>query len=366
MPIGGVMEKKMIEPILERAHEPNVLDRLSGLCEERGLGVLAQRLVGLSELVSGDLALLESELLQLRVQERLTERAGNYLLGRGGKRIRPLCVVLAARVGGGFDRAALDLAVAVELVHNATLLHDDVIDVAPTRRGQPTAWTEFGNAASIFAGDWLLIEALQRVQRAGVDGVLDRLLDTIASMIRAESLQLENRGRLDTDRELYMEIAEGKSATLFQWAMFAGASASGLAPAGSRALERYGVHVGVAFQLIDDLLDLTGEQRDTGKVLFTDLREGKMTYPVIVARELCPALDPLLHEVVSLELEAKVPREVGREIQRLLHASGAVEESRRLASERIHMAVAELAHVPGGEAATALGMVAEAIVHRSH
>jgi octaprenyl-diphosphate synthase len=364
--MGGMMEKKMIEPILRRAQEPNVLDRLSGLCEERGLGVLARRLVGLSELVAGDLALLEDELDQVRADERLTERAGSYLLERGGKRIRPLCVALASRVGAGFARPALDLAVAVELVHNATLLHDDVIDVAPTRRGKATAWTEFGNAASIFAGDWLLIEALQRVQRAGIDGALDRLLDTIARMIRAESLQLENRGRLETDRNLYMEIAQGKSATLFQWAMFAGACAGGLGPGASRALERYGSHVGVAFQVIDDLLDLTGEVEDTGKALFTDLREGKMTYPVILARELCPELDPLLREVVALELAAEVPASMGREIQRLLHASGAVEQSRALASERVRSAVAELAHVPPGEATTALGMVAEAIVHRSH
>jgi octaprenyl-diphosphate synthase len=204
------------------------------------------------------------------------------------------------------------------------------------------------------------------VHRCSVDGALERLLDTIAGMIRAESLQLENRGRLDTGRELYLEIAEGKSATLFQWAMFAGGRAGGLDLIACRALERYGADVGIAFQVIDDLLDLTGEPVETGKSLFTDLREGKMTYPVILARERCPQLDPLLRQVVELESEAALPIAVCEEIQRLLGACGAVEDSRELARERVTSAVRHLASVPMNDATAALSMVAQAIVHRSH
>ncbi len=267
-----------------------VLVRLRDLCVDGGLSDLASTIEDLVGFVRDDLAAVEEDLAALPLGDTLVGDAGVGLVHLGGKRLRPLCVVLASRVGGTPAPAVHDLAVAAELVHNATLLHDDVVDNADRRRGRPTARVELGNAASIFAGDYLLIEALQRVQRADVPGVMDGLLATIAEMIRAESLQLENRGRLDTSAELYFEVARGKSAALFRWALGAGAMTGGASPEVCAALEAYGESVGVAFQLIDDLLDLVGHHSNTGKTLFSDLSEGKVTYPLITVLDREPKL----------------------------------------------------------------------------
>ncbi|HVS14513.1 MAG TPA: polyprenyl synthetase family protein [Thermoanaerobaculia bacterium] len=354
----------MLSELVKDAETDDVLMRLRELCAARGLDGLARGLAELGELVTADMQQLEGELLQVRSDRRLAERAASHLLATGGKRVRPLCVALASRVGSGFDPVALDLAVAVELVHHATLLHDDVVDLATARRGQPAARVEFGNAASIFAGDWLLIEALRRVQRSAVPGVLEALLDTIAEMIRAESLQLELRGRLDTSRASYFAIAEGKSATLFRWAMYAGGRAGGLDAEHCAALERFGAHLGVAFQVIDDLLDLAGRPEETGKALFTDLREGKMTFPVIVGLERRPALAPLLQKVIDGGAAPPVP--LASAIRELLEQSGALEESRSYASERVDRAREALRALPKSEATAALAMVADSTVRRTH
>jgi octaprenyl-diphosphate synthase len=354
----------MLSELVKTADVPDVLVRLRELCTARGLDGLASSLSDLGELVAADMGQLEEELLLVRSERRLSERAAAHLLETGGKRVRPLCVALSSRVGSGFSPAALDLAVAVELVHHATLLHDDVVDLAPARRGRPAARLEFGNAASIFAGDWLLIEALRRVRRSGVDEALDSLIETIAAMIDAESLQLELRGRLDTDRVSYFEIAEGKSATLFRWAMGAGGRAGGLGPEHCSALEEFGNHLGLAFQVIDDLLDLTGKSKETGKALFTDLREGKMTYPVIVALERRPELGSLLQSVIDGGETPELPLVAA--IRDLLHLSGAIEESRACAADRVERARGALRRLPKSEATAALAMVAESTVRRTH
>ena len=149
-----------------------------------------------------------------------------------------------------------------------------MVDVGERRRGEPTARVVYGNAASIFAGDWLLVAALRRIAAAGVEGVLDRMLAVIDEMIVAESIQLERRGNVAGAREDYFAIVEGKTAALFRWAMIAGARSAGLPPAAEAALERFGLHLGVAFQAVDDELDYAD---GTGKDPLADLREGKVS-----------------------------------------------------------------------------------------
>ena len=358
----------MLSEIVETTSAPDVMERLRILCSERGLETLADRLAELALLVTEDMTQLEAELEQIQSDASLASRAGSQLIGLGGKRLRPLCVALASRVGTGFSPQVLDLAVSVELVHNATLLHDDVIDLAPTRRGAPAARLQFGNAASIFAGDWLLIEALRRVHSAAVPGTFETLLETIDEMIRAESLQLEKRGCLDADRALYFEIAEGKSATLFRWAMLAGARAGGLDEAQTSALMSFGADMGIAFQVIDDLLDFAGDSQATGKALFTDLSEGKLTYPVIVGMERDPELRSVLVRLVE-HSEPEAARNGGALADRTfvvksLEASGALDECRAFAHARVERARSSLSTLPESEAVTALAMVADSIVYR--
>lgn len=352
-------------PLAAAATAPNraLLEQLGGVAERRGLASLADRLRALGELVAGDLAACEIDLADLPRGANVVERAASHLIDLGGKRLRPVCVALAARTGSGFSDEARALAVAVELVHNATLLHDDVIDLGELRRGAATARAVYGNAASIFAGDWLLVEALRRVRRASVGGTLDRLLAVIEEMIYAESEQLEARGRLLTDRAAWFRVVEGKTASLFRWALYAGGRAGGLPEEQCRALEGFGAHLGVAFQAVDDLLDLTGNAHSTGKALFTDLREGKMTFPLIVALEREPALGPLLESAIDDGGE-RTPADTVAALMAALERTGAVEECRALARARAAQAVGCLAALPPSPARAALETVAEATVGR--
>jgi octaprenyl-diphosphate synthase len=346
--------------------EGQVLTRLSSICGSRGLDRLGSRLAALGELVADDMVSLEADVARLDAGDDVVGCSAAHLISQPGKRLRPMCVALAARVGKGLDARSRELAIAVELVHSATLLHDDVIDVGDVRRGAAAARTVWGNAASIFAGDWLLVEALRRVRRAGVAGTLDRLLEVVDEMIRAEAVQLERRGRVDTSRDGWLRVVSGKTAALFRWAMFAGARAGGLSDRECGALEAYGTELGIAFQAVDDLLDLTGDASVTGKALFTDLREGKMTWPLIVAAERDPAVRDELARIVALPpgLESAAGRESRERVLAALETTGAVRDCMELARARAACAVAELAVLPGGPAVDALATVAEAAVAR--
>ncbi|MEM8930431.1 MAG: polyprenyl synthetase family protein [Acidobacteriota bacterium] len=342
-----------------------MLERLETICVDQGLSGLAGRLDDMIGFLGTDLAALEAELASIpRHRERVVGRAADRLLDLGGKRLRPLCLALAARIGGEVDQRVLDLAVAIELVHSATLLHDDVVDGADVRRGAATARAVYGNAASIFAGDWLLIEALRRVRRAEIPGLLEGLFDVIEEMIFAESLQLENRGRLSMNRETYFRVAEGKTASVFRWALIAGGRAVDLDDAWVTALGDYGQHLGVTFQAVDDLLDLTGESTATGKELFTDLREGKMTLPLILALERRPELRAVIEQIVALPIEAELPPGLAMTVIGHLRETQAVEDTRVIAHERSARAVSALDIVPPSPARHALATVAEAIVDR--
>ena len=338
-----------------------LLARLGDVCGERGLGGLAARLRALGEGVAGDMSATEAALAALPRGAGLVARSATHLLDLGGKRLRPLCVALAARVGRGFDAAARELAVAVELTHTATLLHDDVVDLGVMRRNVATARVVYGNAASIFAGDWLLVEALRRVRRSEVPGALDRLLAVIEEMIFAESLQLESRGRLAAGRAEWLAVVEGKTAALFRWAMWAGGRAGGLGERECAALEAYGRHLGVAFQVIDDVLDFAGDPAVTGKALLADLGEGKLTYPLIVALERQPSLAKVLTEVLAA---GEADAAAGAEVVAVLRATGAIEAARTLAEDSAREAVGCLGVLPAGRARGDLETIAVATVNR--
>lgn len=343
-----------------------VIDRLAGISGVRGASDLRQRLANLARFVRADLVDFEAELATIPRGARVVQHAAHHLLDLGGKHLRPLCVALTSRFGEGFTPRARSLAVAVELVHTATLLHDDVVDVAERRRGKPTSAMVYGNAASIFAGDWLLVAALRRIGSAGVDGVLDRMLAVIDEMILAESIQLERRGRIVADRGEYFRIVEGKTAALFRWAMLAGARCAELDAAGEAALERYGNHLGVAFQAVDDELDFAGfagteTNAETGKDPLVDLREGKMTFPLIVALERQSALHARMEAVLSDENPSTA------ELTSIAHAvrgTGALAATRELAEEHVRLALDALSVLPAGNARESLETVALASLER--
>ncbi|MDA8020260.1 MAG: polyprenyl synthetase family protein [Thermoanaerobaculia bacterium] len=342
----------------------NLLERLEGICADRGLANLADRLDDMVRFVATDMASFENEFSQFPRRPQLVGQSASHLLDLGGKRLRPLCLSLAARAGHGFGPRVLDLAIAVELVHAATLLHDDVVDMSDARRGAPTARSIFGNAASIFAGDWLLVEALRRVRRAEFPGLLESLFDTIEEMIFAESVQLENRGRLDMGREAYFQVVEGKTASVFRWAMDAGAAAGGLDEEQRAALAHYGVHLGITFQAVDDLLDLTGDPEKTGKLLFTDLGEGKMTLPLIFALERDDELAAKVEEFLERSRDGRSAAPAAQRVVDSLRRTGAVTDCLALARDHSRRAVEYLGRIPDGRARRSLETVAEAIVDR--
>ena len=341
-----------------------VISQLGEVCSDRGLDDLARRLAELQAWIAADMARFEDDLAAVERGASVVHRSAHHLLDLGGKHLRPMCVALAARLGDGFGPAARQLAVAVELIHSATLLHDDVIDLGETRGGAQAARLVYGNAASIFAGDWLLVQALQRVRRAGLPGLLDRSLTTIDEMIRAEAVQLANRGQVNANRAAYFHVVEGKTAALFRWAMVAGGSAGGLDDEACSALERFGLHLGVAFQTVDDLLDYAGNTALTGKALFTDLREGKMTYPLILAVERDPTLVPVLERLLAVPETDPPPDALHRRVLDALVATGSMDDCLQLAQNRAAEAVACLSGLPPGAGRDALVTVAQATVHR--
>jgi octaprenyl-diphosphate synthase len=336
-----------------------VLDRLAHVSTARGAPSLGDRLATLDRWVRADLAAFETELALIPRGARMVHAAAHHLLDLRGKHLRPLCVALASRFGDGFTDPARALAVAVELVHSATLLHDDVVDVAERRRGEPAACVVYGNAASIFAGDWLLVAALRRIAAAGVDGLLDRMLAVIDEMIAAESIQLERRGNVTGGRDDYFAIVEGKTAALFRWAMIAGARVARLPAAAEAALERFGLHLGVAFQAVDDELDYAD---GTGKDPLADLREGKITYPLVIALERDPALNGRL---VALLAEPAPRRDELLAIAAAVRATGALATTRELAEEHVERALEVLEELPAGAPRDALVTVALASLERT-
>lgn len=348
------------------------LERLAHVSASRGATPLAERLASLDKFVRDDLVELDRELQTIPRGARVIQQAAHHLLDLRGKMLRPVCVALTSKFGAGFTAEARSLAMAVELVHSATLLHDDVVDLAERRRGQPTAATVYGNAASIFAGDWLLVAALRKISATGVAGLVDKMLTVIDEMIMAESVQLERRGKLVGDAEAeYFKIVEGKTAALFRWAMVAGARVAGLPASGELALERYGLHLGVAFQAVDDELDFgsaavvdhkssaspAGES--TGKDPLADLREGKITYPMVVALDREPSLKSRLEACLQHENADELAA-----VAKVVRACGALQATRKLAEDHVKKGLAALDELPAGAARDALTTVALASLER--
>lgn len=325
---------------------------------------LSSRLDELREWLSADLAAIERDLDAVSGGDKrdLAEQAAAHLLGQRGKRIRPICALLGARFAGAHeDTRVRELAVASELVHAATLLHDDVIDDGDERRGAAAARVVFGNSASILGGDYLLIEALSRVQRVGEPKVLSDLLATIARMVAAEALQLERRGTLEASREVYLRIVDGKTASLFQWALSAGAQLGQLDEAQHGALGIAGMALGRAFQLIDDALDLEGDAGAVGKDLFADLEQGKLTWPTLIAAERDPGL------LADLQSVARDGKPTSGDLATLLgriRATGGIAAARQFALDEANKAERALGLLPDGPARTTFQAVLAAAVNR--
>ncbi|MBV9268511.1 MAG: polyprenyl synthetase family protein [Acidobacteriaceae bacterium] len=208
-----------------------------------------------------------------------------YLHAGGGKRLRPALVLLINRLFGPSNPSARRLAAVVEMIHAATLVHDDVIDVAKTRRGRPSTNVVWGNHISVLAGDWLYMQAFQIALRERNFHILDVLISLTQMMVEGELLQLERLHRIDVSEADYMELVDRKTASLFSACASLGASSAGADEAAESTLADFAWNLGMAFQLVDDILDFTSTEKVLGKPAGNDLREGKVTLPMIYALE---------------------------------------------------------------------------------
>ncbi len=208
-----------------------------------------------------------------------------YLQAGGGKRLRPALLLLCNRLFGPSTDCARRLAAVVEMIHTATLVHDDVIDVAKTRRARPSANIVWGNHASVLAGDWLYMQAFQLALRERNFHILDVLISLTQMMVEGELLQLERLHRIEITEPDYMELVDRKTAALFSACASLGASAASADETAESKLREFAWNLGMAFQLVDDILDFTSTEKILGKPAGNDLREGKVTLPVIHALE---------------------------------------------------------------------------------
>ena len=245
---------------------------------------LAPSLDAVRATIEGDLKKVD-EVIRRRLDSDvvLIRTIANYIVGSGGKRLRPALVLLAANAFGAEGSAKHELAAVIEFIHTATLLHDDVVDESSLRRGRKTANAEFGNAASVLVGDFLYSRAFQMIVEAGSLRVMKVLADATNVIAEGEVLQLLNVHDADTDEEQYLRVIRYKTAKLFEAATQVGAIIGGASPEIELSLAKYGMHLGTAFQLIDDVLDYSGDLHETGKNLGDDLAEGKPTLPLIYA-----------------------------------------------------------------------------------
>ena len=302
------------------------------------------------DLVRDDLSRVEEELAHQTglASEPVCEIAG-YLLGGGGKRLRPALLLLSAGYAGYHGPAAVRLGAVVELIHSATLIHDDVIDGADTRRGRPSANSRWGNHRSVLAGDWLYMQSFQMALEERNFGVLDILIDLTQSMVEGELLQLSSLGRMDLGEQDVLELAARKTACLFSGCAKLGGVLGNLSDAEEQSLADYGRYAGLAFQLIDDLLDFTASPLQLGKPVLSDLKEGKVTLPLIYALENDGNAS---RRLVRTVLEEKGFHSVRpEEISALVRDSGALDRTRQLAHEYASRAKACL----NGHAATEFG-----------
>ncbi|GAC1630248.1 MAG: polyprenyl synthetase family protein [Candidatus Acidiferrum sp.] len=284
------------------------------------------------ELVREDLLLVEQELArQSATAFEPVSEITSYLLGGGGKRMRPALLLLANRYAGRRREGTVRLAAVVELLHSATLIHDDVIDSADTRRGRPSANSRWGNHRSVLAGDWLYMQSFRLALEERNFRILDVLIDLTQKMVEGELIQLEKIGRIDVTEEDALKLATHKTACLFSGCARLGAVLGGLEGEEEEALADYGTYAGLAFQLVDDLLDFTASAKQLGKPVLSDLKEGKVTLPLIYAME---NGHREARELVARVLEEKEFVSVKPErLVALVNESGALQKTRILAHE---------------------------------
>ncbi len=329
---------------------------------------MAQSVLAISpaERVQAQLEQVEAALQETCVSEvEVLQEAARHIVSAGGKRVRPQLVLLATQLLDGPLCRAVPLAAACELVHTATLVHDDIVDESDSRRGRMAVQFYFGNSASVLMGDYLVVRAFGLVAGETDRQLWQILVDTIARMCEGEVLQICVKGDTSIGTDVYETIIECKTALLMSTCTRFAALISGASATVQQALTEFGYNVGMAFQIQDDILDFIGDEESLGKPVGGDLREGKVTLPVILARDAAASE----RRDALLEIYDKAGPLTAEEIRRateIIRDAGGFERAREHAWEYILRAKRNLDVLPAGECQEALRILADRIVDRQN
>jgi octaprenyl-diphosphate synthase len=292
----------------------------------------------------------------------LINQMSHYIIGSGGKRLRPMLLLLAAKALGKVSDNHLVLATVIEFIHTATLLHDDVVDESDLRRGKDSANAVWGNAASVLVGDYLYSSAFEMMVRTNNMRVMEVLSTTTTAIAEGEVLQLLNCNNPDTTEEKYLEVIARKTAILFSAATRLAAVLTGSDKETEEALALYGQQLGVAFQLIDDALDYKSSTEDLGKNLGDDLAEGKPTLPLIYA--ISHGTESQANVVIDAITQGS--REAFNEVYDIVISTKAIDYTEKCANEAAQKAIAALDCLPESESKDALIALAKFSVQRDY
>lgn len=316
------------------------------------------------------LALIQDDLTQVEARFRqdldsevaLIRKVGEYVLASGGKRIRPMLLLLCARLSGYQGDRHVGLASVVEFIHTATLLHDDVVDGAVLRRGNASANSVWGNEASVLVGDFLFAKSFSIMVRAGNLRILEVLSAATTQMAEGEVLQLISTCDLDLDEACYLAVVRNKTAILIDAACRCGGILGGVSAVREQALADFGMDLGIAFQLMDDALDYVAEEAEFGKARGHDLAEGKMTLPLIHALRCCTAEER--ERVAAVVEEEELSEEDLSCVIALIERYDGIGHTRRRARELVERAKQRLDHFEDTPAKEALFDLADYVVSR--
>ena len=304
------------------------------------------------DLLRDDLAAIEAEFSRQSASEvEVITDIAHYLIAGGGKRIRPLLLLLSSKALGSTSSSRIRLGAVVEMLHTATLVHDDIIDEADTRRGRPSSNTTWGNSKCVLAGDWLYMQSFSAALEERNFRVLDLLISLTQQMVEGELLQIQKLGHLINEEE-YFDLIFRKTACLFKVSMQLGAAITPGQELREETLGEYGRNLGLAFQIVDDVLDLTASEEILGKPVASDLREGKATLAVIHALERGTGAD---REAIRTVLADRSFEHVSHpQILEILNRHGSLDYAMDTACAYAEAARLSIADLPDSDAKRAL------------
>jgi len=317
------------------------------------------------KLLNDDIRRVEEQFREdLTSRVPLIRKVGEYVLASGGKRVRPMMLLLGAQLSGYKGNAHIGLASVVEFIHTATLLHDDVVDSAVLRRGQDSANAVWGNEASVLVGDFLFAKSFSIMVREGNLDILRTLSDATTQMAEGEVLQLISTSDVELDEERYIEVVRNKTAVLLSAASRSGAILGGCSPEEEESMAAYGMDLGIAFQFMDDALDYIADQAEFGKECGHDLLEGKVTLPLIHTLKNCTNEER--QKVAAIVEQEVLPDDDLQYVVSLIHSYDGIGYTRERAKTLIESAKIHLSGFSDCPAKEAMLRLADYIISRNH